>query len=95
MSAACLQTVSGLPAEVADDLFAAPGDDPSDTELDQNGWRGNLLARSNKNVGSTRHKKEGRTYSSVPCDAVVSHCLNLKLSKWSEYSDVVQLQGQG
>ena len=95
MSAACLQTVSGLPAEVADDLFAAPGTEPSDTELDQNGWRGNLLARSNKNLGSTGHKKETVRTPRFHYDAVVSHCLNLKLSKWSEYSDVVQLQGQG
>ena len=49
--------MSGLPAEVADDLFAAPGNDPSDTELDQNGWRGNLLAQQQELVEYRAQKR--------------------------------------
>ena len=46
-----------MPAEVADDLFAAPGDDPSDTELDQNGWRGKLLAQQQELVEYRAQKR--------------------------------------
>ena len=76
MSAASLQTVAGLPAEVPDDLLPAPGD-LCDTKqdaafLDQNGLRSNFTGAATRTC-EYRAQKRGQCtpwFRAVPSDAV-------------------------